>query len=79
MKRSAWRYLWSAQDIRRKLLFTLGILVIYRLVAQVPVPGADLEAVKSLFQGGSPGATLLQTINMIAGGTLQNFSVLRKP
>lgn len=76
MKRSAWRYLWSAQDIRRKLLFTLGILVIYRLVAQVPVPGADLAAVKSLFQGGSPGATLLQTINMIAGGTLQNFSVL---
>ncbi len=31
MRRSAWRYLWTAPDIRRKLLITLGILVIYPL------------------------------------------------
>ena len=45
MKRSAWRYLWSAQDIRRKLLYTIGILSIYRLAAHVPVPGANREAI----------------------------------
>ncbi|MEK6255936.1 MAG: preprotein translocase subunit SecY [Chloroflexota bacterium] len=70
------RLLWSAGDIRRKLLITLGILVLYRLVAQVPVPGADREAVAAAFGGGSAGGTLLQTINIISGGTLRNFSVL---
>jgi preprotein translocase subunit SecY len=39
MKRSAWRYLWTAQDVRRKLLITLLILALYRLVSHVPVPG----------------------------------------
>jgi preprotein translocase subunit SecY len=76
MKRSPWRFLWSAHDIRRKLLITFGILVIYRLVAQIPVPGVDRDAIVALFQGGGPGATLLQTINMLAGGTLNTFSVL---
>ena len=41
MKTSAWRYLWKAEDIRRKLLITLMLLVIYRLAAHVPIPGAD--------------------------------------
>ena len=43
MKRSAWRYLWSARDIRRKLLITLLILAIYRFAAHVPVPGRQLR------------------------------------
>ncbi len=46
MKRSAWRYLWSAQDIRRKLLITLLILAIYRLAAHVPVPGANADVIR---------------------------------
>ena len=70
------RLLWSAGDIRRKLLVTLAILVIYRLVAQVPVPGADRVAVATAFGGDSSGGILLQTINIISGGTLRNFSVL---
>ena len=41
MKRSAWRYLWTSQDIRNKLLITFLLLVIYRLAANVPVPGLD--------------------------------------
>lgn len=76
MKKSAWRYLWSAQDIRRKLLITLGILILYRLFAQVPVPGVDRELVSQAFNGGTAGGVLLNTINLISGGTLQNFSVL---
>ena len=52
MKRSAWRFLWTAKDIRRKLLITLGILVIYRLAAHVPVPGADRAAIASIMAGG---------------------------
>ena len=49
-KPSAWRYvvhLWNSQDIRRKLLITLGILALYRLAANVPAPGVDAAALKA--------------------------------
>jgi preprotein translocase subunit SecY len=76
MKRSAWRYLWTAKDIRRKLLITLGILVIYRLAAHVPVPGADRAAIAAMMSGGGAETTLLSIMNMLSGGTVSNFSVL---
>ena len=52
MKTSAWRYLWKAEDIRRKLLITLMLLVIYRLAAHVPIPGADRDAIAAIISGG---------------------------
>ena len=76
MKRSAWRYLWTAQDIRRKLLITLGILVIYRLAAHVPVPGADRAAIATIMGGTGAQSTLLGIMDMLSGGTVSNFSVL---
>jgi preprotein translocase subunit SecY len=76
MKRSAWRYLWSAQDIRRKLLITLLILAIYRLVAHVPVPGANPESIKALLGAGGAAGTLIGLLDMLSGGTVSQFSVL---
>jgi len=76
MKRSAWRYIWSAQDIRRKLLITLFILAIYRLAAHVPVPGANREVVADVLAGGGAGGTLLNLLDLLSGGTVANFSVL---
>ncbi|MCH7664109.1 MAG: hypothetical protein IH859_09620, partial [Chloroflexi bacterium] len=65
MKKSAWRFLWSAKDIRRKLLITLGILVLYRLVAQVPVPGVDRALVAEAFTNGTAGGNLLTLVDEI--------------
>jgi len=76
MKRSAWRYLWSAQDIRRKLLVTLLLLAIYRLAAHVPVPGANRAAIEGILTGGGAGGTLVGFLNLLSGGTVANFSVL---
>jgi preprotein translocase subunit SecY len=76
MKRSAWRYIWSAHDIRRKLLVTLLILSIYRLAAHVPVPGANLEAIDAILQGQSAAGTLIGFMDILTGGTISNFSVL---
>ncbi|HEB65261.1 MAG TPA: preprotein translocase subunit SecY [Chloroflexi bacterium] len=76
MKRSGWRYLWAAQDIRRKLLITLGLLVIYRFAAHVPVPGVDREALSQLLSGGGAAGTLLGLLDLLSGGTVSNFSVL---
>ncbi|HSQ26114.1 MAG TPA: preprotein translocase subunit SecY [Anaerolineales bacterium] len=76
MKRSAWRYLWQAQDIRRKLLVTIGLLAIYRLAAHVPVPGANREAIAQILQGGGAGGSLVGLLDLLSGGTVSNFSVL---
>ena len=53
MKRSAWRYLWTAGDIRNRLLITLGLLILYRLCAHVPVPGVNRTAVSSILAAGT--------------------------
>ena len=59
-------------DLRKKLLYTLAILVIYRLAAHVPVPGVNLEALRQVFQQNQ----LLGLLDMLSGGAYQNFSVL---
>ncbi len=76
MKRSSLRYLWTAPDIRRKLLVTLGLLSIYRLAAHVPVPGVNKEAIQQILLGGGAGGTLFNLLDLLSGGTVSNFSVL---
>ena len=74
-KPSAWRYLWFSQDIRNKLLITLGILMLFRLAANVPAPGVDREALRAFFNGAGSGG-FLGFLNLLSGGTISNFSVL---
>ena len=76
MKRSAWRFVWSAPDIRRKLLITFGLLVLYRFVAQIPVPGVDRDVLDKFMGSGEATATFVGMLNLITGGTLKQFSVL---
>jgi preprotein translocase subunit SecY len=72
---SAWRYLWTSQDIRSKLLITLGLLVIYRVAANVPVPGIDHTAL-SAFINRASGGTFFQFLDLLSGGTVSTFSLL---
>ncbi len=76
MKRSAWRYLWKSEDIRKKLLITLLLLAIYRLAANVPVPGIDRAVIQGLLTGDNPAAGLIGLLNLLSGGTMSNFSIL---
>src|SRR3989304_9940616 len=59
-------------DLRNKVLFTLGIIFVFRLIAHVPVPGVDPDALKNLFSG----SQLLQLLDLFTGGTLFNFSII---
>jgi preprotein translocase subunit SecY len=59
-------------DLRRKLLITLGILVIYRLTSHIPVPGVDRAALSNIFSSNQ----LLGLLNLLSGGSLQYFSVM---
>jgi preprotein translocase subunit SecY len=76
MKRSAWRHLWKSQDIRRKLVITLLLLVIYRLASNVPVPGIDENLVAQLTTTGGAAGGLINLLDMLSGGAVSNFSIL---
>lgn len=76
MKQSGWRYIWSAQDIRRKLLVTLGLLALYRFCAHVPVPGADREVVARVINSTGAAGSAIGIFDLLSGGTLSQFSVL---
>jgi preprotein translocase subunit SecY len=76
MKRSPWRYLWKSEDIRKKLLITLMLLVLYRLAANIPVPGIDRAVLASIATGGGAGQNLFNLLDLLSGGTVSNFSIL---
>ncbi|KAF0106225.1 MAG: preprotein translocase subunit SecY [Anaerolineaceae bacterium] len=73
---SGWRYLWASQDIRRKLLVTLLVLVIFRLAANVPVPGINAEALKAMLANMNNTGSLLAFMDLLSGGTVSRFSLL---
>ncbi|HUZ00082.1 MAG TPA: preprotein translocase subunit SecY [Thermomicrobiaceae bacterium] len=59
-------------DLRRKILYTIGILVLFRFIATIPVPGVDRAALNTLLQQNQ----LLGMLNLFSGSTLKNFSIL---
>jgi preprotein translocase subunit SecY len=62
-------------DLRRRILFTIAILVIYRFLAHIPVPGVDLNKLRELFSGSQFG-TLFNMLDLFSGGAMANFSIL---
>lgn len=63
-------------DLRRKILFTLAMLVVFRVVAHIPVPGADLAKVQNILDPNqNPLASVFNVLNIFSGGSLRTFSV----
>ncbi len=58
-------------DVRKKILFTLAMLLIFRFVAHVPVPGVDSATLQDTFDNNA----ILGFLNIFSGGALQNLSV----
>ena len=61
----------SLPDLRRRILITLGLLVIFRFVAHVPLPGVDAYALEQLFERNA----LLGMLDLFSGGAMRYFSV----
>ncbi len=61
----------SLPDLRRRILITVGILVIFRFIAHVPLPGVDQSALQSLFERNA----LLGMLDMFSGGAMRRLSV----
>lgn len=62
-------------DLRSRLLFLLGALIVFRIGAHIPVPGVDAAALAQLFQNSNSNAGILGMLNMFSGGSLERFSL----
>jgi preprotein translocase subunit SecY len=58
-------------DIRRKLLFTFALLVVFRFIAHIPIPNVDPRALEDAFEGNN----LLNLFNLFSGGALRQLSI----
>ncbi len=58
-------------DLRRRILITIGILIVFRFIAHIPLPGVDLDALKELFSQNA----LLGMLDMFSGGAMRRLSV----
>jgi len=64
--------LWKIKDLRNKIVYIFGMLVIFRIAAHIPVPGVDVSALKDFFAGNQ----FLGLLNIFSGGGMENFSVV---
>lgn len=62
-------------ELRRKILFTLGMLVLFRFIASIPLPKVDQVQLNQLFSGGSALGDLANLLNLLSGGALKQFSI----
>jgi preprotein translocase subunit SecY len=67
--------IFEVPELKKKVLFTLGVLCAYRLGAVIPLPGINSEAVKMLFE--TQKNTLLGFLDIFSGGALGRFSSTR--
>src|SRR5215211_4785829 len=59
-------------DLRRKILFTLAMLIIFRVLASIPVPGVDKDGLQDFIEENQ----LLGMLNLFSGSGLRNFSIV---
>ena len=64
--------IWKIRELRMSIFFVLAMLVIFRLAAHIPIPGVDSSALASLFETNQ----FFGLLNIFAGGTMDNFSVV---
>src|SRR5579859_5448789 len=69
------RSMWTIPDLRNKILFTLGMLLVFRLVAHVPVPGIDPQSLQAALGKNPQYNQLFGLLDVFSGGSLQTFSV----
>lgn len=64
--------IWKIKDLRKSILIVLGLLVVFRLVAHIPIPGVNAVALRNFFSSNQ----LLGLLNIFSGGGLANFSIV---
>ncbi|MBF8280294.1 MAG: preprotein translocase subunit SecY, preprotein translocase subunit SecY [Candidatus Magasanikbacteria bacterium] len=66
------KQIWTVPELRKSILFVLGMLVLFRFVAHIPVPGVDLVKLRLFLESNQ----VFGLLNIFSGGTFENFSVV---
>ncbi len=64
--------IWSTRELRKRILFTLAVIAVFRFFAHIPVPAVQVDKLHSLFAQNQ----FLSLVDIFSGGTLANFSVM---
>ena len=64
--------IWNNKDLRNRILFTITILILYRFIAHITVPGANIDALQAVARRNE----LLQVFSLLTGGSTETFSVV---
>jgi preprotein translocase subunit SecY len=64
--------IWRAEQLRKSVIFVIAMLVLFRVIAHIPIPGVDAELLRQYFQQNQ----ILGLLNIFSGGTIAQFSVV---
>ncbi len=68
------RQIFATKTLRDKIIFTISILLIFRVLAHITIPGANVEAIQNLLA--NQGQSALGVFSMLTGGAMENFSII---
>lgn len=66
-----WSQVWKIKDLRKRVLFVIAMLVLYRFIANIPLPGVNVENLNNLINSNQ----FFGLLNVFSGGTVANFSI----
>ncbi|HEY7269255.1 MAG TPA: preprotein translocase subunit SecY [Dehalococcoidia bacterium] len=66
---------WAQPEVRSKLAFTMAMLIVFRFVAHIPIPGVNPALLKQAFEDNTTTGNFLSTLNLFSGGALRQLSV----
>ncbi|MGV8947622.1 MAG: preprotein translocase subunit SecY [Lutibacter sp.] len=70
------RDIWTIEELRNKILLTLGFMAIYRFAAQVPLPGIDITIAQAALKNQTSGGGILSLLDMFTGGAFARASIV---
>src|SRR5215218_8514518 len=66
---------WAQPDVRAKLAFVFAMLIVFRFVAHIPIPGVNPDLLRQAFESNTGTGAFLGTLNLFSGGGLRQLSV----
>lgn len=70
------KQIWNSKDLRKRIIFTALILVLYRFLTHITVPGASISAINQASQAATGATGLLDVFSLLTGGSTENFSIV---
>lgn len=66
------KQIWETKSLRNKIIFSVVAIILYRMLAQISIPGVNLQALQAIFDQNQ----LLSTLSLLTGGSAENFSIV---